>query len=432
MSTPFKKLSEEFEQLISLNKEIVSLQNDIKNKLNKLRFEYSNFRKQNKDSLHVFCLDSIHFQLRLYNSYYESYVNIFKTINNHLYRDYYKVWKRLKHYVETSINDKNIKLIFENYHFPIYCDLNVDKTYDLDIINDLHDRILNVLSSISKYSNNCGENIPKQQVLVNQGYDLKNLSASFVFNNNVIESHIKLYIDLLSFFKQQKTKYLEEHYKKMKILYNELPPIDNFMGGTNNYFSDDFRDDNNDDNNSYNYSNEQHTNKEVDLNKTVFFNESDDNINNYYKKLKIHSPHYSKYDSAYESENESETKSVSSIIEKFNNNSIESPTKSKRISFSNKEEEIEKKESITETNEIINSLTITIPSDEQNEEPKEEQSQDQVDEGKMKDESTETESANNSETNTPSEETIVPENVNEPPQNINDPKKKRGRKPKKT
>ena len=109
MSSPLKQLSEDFETLISLNKEIELLHNEIQIKFNKLRIEYSNFRKQNQDSLHIFCLDSIHFQLRLYNSYYDSYMDIFKNINNHIYRDYYKVWKRLKNYIETSINDKTIK-----------------------------------------------------------------------------------------------------------------------------------------------------------------------------------------------------------------------------------------------------------------------------------------------------------------------------------
>ena len=75
MSNPTKQISQDFNKLITLNKDIEQLQNNIQSKLNKLRLEYANFRKQNKDSLHVFCLDSIHFQLRLYNSYYESYTN---------------------------------------------------------------------------------------------------------------------------------------------------------------------------------------------------------------------------------------------------------------------------------------------------------------------------------------------------------------------
>ena len=176
MSSPIRQLSQDFNRLIALNTEIENLQDDIKNKLNKLRLEYSNFRKQNKESLHVFCLDSIHFQLRLYNSYYENYMNIFKNINNHIYRDYYKLWKRLKQYVETSVSDKKIMLLFENLQFPVYDDILVDKTYKLDIIKDIHNSILSILSSLIKHCKITIDHIPDQDKLVQQGYDIDNLS----------------------------------------------------------------------------------------------------------------------------------------------------------------------------------------------------------------------------------------------------------------
>ena len=46
MSTPLKQLSEKFKNLISLNQDIEQLHSELENKLNKLRDEYSNFRKQ--------------------------------------------------------------------------------------------------------------------------------------------------------------------------------------------------------------------------------------------------------------------------------------------------------------------------------------------------------------------------------------------------
>ena len=237
MNNKLTTISKDFKNLSTLNKDIENLNVEIKNKLNILQNEYKQFQKQHKDSLHVFCLDSINFQLRLYYSYYENYMTTYNNINNHIYRDYYKLWKRLKHYVKNSVNSNKINVVFENSDFPFYDDTKINITYQLDVVKDLHTCIINVLLSLIKHSESFSDNISQQTILSNKGYDIKNLSDSLVFNNNVIESNVQLNIDLLEFYRNQQLKFLNEHHTKLTALYKTLPPIEYFRiqeDGNNN------------------------------------------------------------------------------------------------------------------------------------------------------------------------------------------------------
>ena len=85
-----KSLKKDFKQIVEIHENIESYHSHVSHKLSVLKSEYTVFRKTNKASLHVFCLDSIHFQLRLYKNYFDDYIKSYKMINNHIYRDYYK------------------------------------------------------------------------------------------------------------------------------------------------------------------------------------------------------------------------------------------------------------------------------------------------------------------------------------------------------
>ena len=232
MKEEISTLKREFKHIIQVTECIEKRFVQISQKLNVLKSEYNVFRSTNKASIHVFCLDSICFQLRLYKSYHNSYHKLYETINNHLYRDYYKLWKRLQEYVTNNIADKQVNILFENADFPFYDDTNINNTYELKMIYEIHDSILNVIQTLHNYCKTKEDKLPRQDLLIKKGYDLVSLNATYKYNNRVIESNIQLYLDLLIFYKSQKMKYLTEHHKKLIQLYNELPPIDQFTTGT--------------------------------------------------------------------------------------------------------------------------------------------------------------------------------------------------------
>lgn len=225
-----KSLKKDFKQIVEIHENIESYHSHVSHKLSVLKSEYTVFRKTNKASLHVFCLDSIHFQLRLYKNYFDDYIKSYKMINNHIYRDYYKLYKLMREYLDTHISDKKMTVYTENHNFPVYKDLEVLETYELSTVHELHDAVLLMIQGLYELCVSKESVFPHHTTLIERGYDLHNLHSSIKFNNSLIESHIRLYIDLLTFFKIQKMKYLNEHYNKIHQLYYELPPVNNFDG----------------------------------------------------------------------------------------------------------------------------------------------------------------------------------------------------------
>ena len=109
-------------------------------------------------------------------------------------------------------------------------------------------------------------------------------------------------------------KYLKEHFEKLMILHDQLPPINHFQTNNTNFSNDD-------NDNGYNGNNGTNGNNGNNYRKpqpnkfgtTVFFNDSDDsNGEDSPNKLMINNKYNydNTYESAYESGNESETRSV--------------------------------------------------------------------------------------------------------------------------
>ena len=77
---------------------------------------------------------------------------MFLLVNNRMYCEYYKLHKVILAYIIQNISDKKvIESCKSKREYPIYKDLEPDKEYDFDLINDLHHDILQIVSELQGY-----------------------------------------------------------------------------------------------------------------------------------------------------------------------------------------------------------------------------------------------------------------------------------------
>ena len=246
-----------------MNKEINPFKNEISNlceniesffahiehKLKVLKSEQVVLHKNNTATLHTFCLDSLNFQMRIFKTYNDNYKKIYQTLNNQIYRDYYKLFKLMAKYILQHINEKKIIMLIENDTYPVYKDLEVYMEYDFNIIKNIHENIVNIITGLSEYCNQNKNTVKEQKNLIERGYDIENLMKSHIFSTAIIESHITLYKEYLELFKQNKEKYLNELYTKVYNLYYEMPPVNENISNNIKNMNIDEIDDNNTRNN---------------------------------------------------------------------------------------------------------------------------------------------------------------------------------------
>ena len=81
-------------------------------------------------------IDSLNFQIKLIEIKIENSKKIYILIKNRLYKEYYKINKNMRKYLETSSNYQ-----IKEANYPIYKDLEPDKEYDFDLVIKLREEM---------------------------------------------------------------------------------------------------------------------------------------------------------------------------------------------------------------------------------------------------------------------------------------------------
>ena len=226
MNTQLQSLKTSNQELFSICDNIDSYFSHIEHKLKVINSEFVVLSKLNKATLHSYCLDSIQFQSRLYTHYIEHFKMVYNSIQNQIYRDYYKLYKLIARYIHSHITDKKVLMLVENDTFPIYKDLEIFLVYEKQTRESIYDTLINIILALNEYCHTKQEFLVEQKKLADRGYDIENLISSHNYTKEVIEKHIELYYDYLCYFKKYKKKYLNELYAKITTLYYEIPPIE--------------------------------------------------------------------------------------------------------------------------------------------------------------------------------------------------------------
>jgi hypothetical protein len=187
-------------------------------RINKLKFFYSEFIKNNKTELFIFGLDSFHFQSRLIDIEYEGMYKIFRSINNRMYCEYFKLYKIIVSYIKDTINDKKLAEFIKVNNFPLYKDLEPEKEYKFEIIVEIHEHILILITSIignlTSKENEYKTYVDKNQI----GLNIDNFVNTYSFEVIMMREKLKLFLTYIEFFHKLHTKYLQRFSNKIQLM----------------------------------------------------------------------------------------------------------------------------------------------------------------------------------------------------------------------
>jgi hypothetical protein len=107
-------------------------------------------------------------------------------------------------------------------NYPIYKDLEPFKEYNIEIVLDIHESILNLLSVLISTLNNKENELEIHKGKQNIGLNIDNFITTFSFNITVLREKIILFITYIEFFHKMHTKYLKRFNNKIQLMHTHI------------------------------------------------------------------------------------------------------------------------------------------------------------------------------------------------------------------
>jgi len=197
--------------------------NVLDTKIVKLKGMYNEFIKNNKETLCVFGLDSLYFQGKIIDIEYDDVKRLFSAIINRMYCEFFKLYKIVVDYIKSNIKDKKLlELVNIHNQFPVYKDLEPFKIYDFDVVQSIHDVIVELLYALHNYFTIKERELEKYKVKNKIGFNIDNFVNTVYFNNIMLREKISLFINYLEFFHRLNIKYLSRYYYKLEMMLNQI------------------------------------------------------------------------------------------------------------------------------------------------------------------------------------------------------------------
>jgi len=219
-NTYIEKLHNNFENIISLKKEIARTKVQVAEKLQHLKNIYTELLKTNTKKIFLFCLDSFYFQYKTFAIEMDNIDRFRILMNNRMYCDYYKLYNiivtNIKENSELTIAESDIKT------FPPYKDLEPFQEYKLEDIKDVHQNILHLINKLFTFSSSKKYNIEHYNEKHRVGFSISNFINTLEYENRLVTEQISLYINYLSFFHISQNKQVHRLHLRISDFYKEI------------------------------------------------------------------------------------------------------------------------------------------------------------------------------------------------------------------
>ena len=210
-----------FNNIKYLRESVYNLLNSLKDKVSILNNIYKDLLTNNlHDTMNG--LDSLHFQSKLINYEIENNNNIFRMIDNHIYCNYYKLYKSVLKYLEDNIKITNITSTFSNKEYPVYKDLDLKSHYDFNMSIEIYNTIIQILNILNTEYMSREHKLSLETNIKKSGLNIDNLINSLQYNNNTMKNNIHLYHEYLIIFNDFHSKYLTRFSLRTKLLYGQI------------------------------------------------------------------------------------------------------------------------------------------------------------------------------------------------------------------
>ena len=198
---------------------IIKIRSKIKKRIENIE-KIKNSIKQNyiecieKESKNYFGLDSVHFQNKLIELEYGNMLKLYSYIDNRIYGDYYKLFFMMNDYLQEKLLQEQyitIKEFKRKRAYPVYKDLDSFKSYDFDIINNIHQDVIHIIKKVYEIYEENETKINARQESLYYGINIdnyiinqKHLNEALLMTNNLHRNYIcvyhKLHNDILQNF----------------------------------------------------------------------------------------------------------------------------------------------------------------------------------------------------------------------------------------
>jgi hypothetical protein len=112
--------------------------------------------------------------------------------------------------------------MIKSNNYPVYKDLEPFKEYDIQLILDIHDSILNLLSILISTLNNRENELEIHKAKQSIGLNIDNFITTFSFHITVLREKIIMFITYIEFFHKMHTKYLKRFNTKIQLMHTNI------------------------------------------------------------------------------------------------------------------------------------------------------------------------------------------------------------------
>lgn len=215
MHTPkIKILYTRFNILKSNNSNICIKLKQIETKLNKLKEAFTDIIITENNRLLIYCLDTLGFHNKIFEYDYTTIQKLHNIILNRIYCDLYKFYKYLSEYIKSTITeDKVLKIIKPYDYYPKYNSVNIDISYNFEILTELYQNIIDILVELN-------DHITRSNI--NNIYNKKNIVKEidefikiYDDNINIKLNKITMFFDYILYISSLHDKYMGDISKRI-------------------------------------------------------------------------------------------------------------------------------------------------------------------------------------------------------------------------
>ena len=219
----YREIDNGFENIIKIRSAIKKRIEDIDKIKHSIRQNYIECIE--KESKNYFGLDSVHFQNKLIELEFENMLKLYGYIDNRIYGDYYKLFFMMNDYLQDKLlplQYKTIKEFQKKRLYPVYKDLDHFKSYDFDIINNIHQDVIHIIKKVYEIHKENEEKIHTRQESLYYGINLDNyiinqqhMNQELLMTNNLHRSYICVYHKLHN-------NILHNFFEKIELFFRQI------------------------------------------------------------------------------------------------------------------------------------------------------------------------------------------------------------------
>jgi hypothetical protein len=215
------KLKTDFDNIITLKKEIAKVKQTVAEKLSQLKLQYNELIKTNSKKIFLFCLDSFYFQYKTFAMEMEHIDRTRALMNNRMYCDYYKLHNIIVSHIKENKADIDISDL-DTKTYPPYKDLEPFQEYKLEDIKEIHTAILLIINRLFNQAIGKYDTIEHYNDNHKIGFSISNFLNTLQYENRLLKEQISLYMNYVSFFHISQKKQLNRIFLRMNDFYREV------------------------------------------------------------------------------------------------------------------------------------------------------------------------------------------------------------------